>query len=59
MAGVDRYFFDAYYRRVHESSAKELVLKGSRKLNMGQYGAIEKRLDTLGKGFAPKAIMMN
>ena len=57
--GVDRYFFDSYFRKVEESSNKTLKLSGKRALKMPEYGQLESRLDVLGKGFGPKASNSN
>ena len=57
--GVDRYFFDSYFRKVEESPNKTLKLSGKRALKMPEYGQLESRLDALGKGFGPKASKNN
>ena len=56
MKGVERYFFDSYYRRVDESSSKELKLSGGRNLKKDEYHALEGRFDKLGKGIGPQPL---
>ena len=53
LVGHDRYFFDEYFRKVEESSQKQLELKGQRTLNRKQIAAYEDRFKALSKGMGP------
>ena len=51
--GHERYFFNAYFRKVEEKGEKELRLKGQRQIKSGDYDALADRLDRLGKEMQP------